>query len=157
MEQYKQILEKRGELKLSIAPSFNETLDTKALREQNATAQIEALIPKNSKSEDSYGKAIKKLFIQKYSDDAYSKLIKAYKEEKLDAGAINDNLIAKIAESIVIAPEELQALALKRADVIIQNLITKHKIAPERLLKSEPQASDAIREQWVGCAISVSN
>jgi len=157
MEQYKQILEKRNELKLLITPSFNEALDTKALQEQNVTAQIEAMMPKKSKEDDSYGKAIKKLFIQKYSDDAYSKLIKTYKEEKLDAGAVNDNLIAKIAESLTIAPEALQALALKRADAIIQNLATKHKIAPQRVIKNEPQASDAIREQWVGCAISVSN
>lgn len=157
MDQYKQILEKRNELKLLITPSFNEALDTKALQEQNVTAQIEAMMPKKSKDDDSYGKAIKKLFIQKYSDDAYSKLIKTYKEEKLDAGAINDNLIAKIAESVTIAPEALQALALKRADAIMQNLITKQKIAPQRVIKNEPQVSDAIREQWVGCAISVSN
>lgn len=30
MEQYKQILEKRSELKLLITPSFNEALDTKS-------------------------------------------------------------------------------------------------------------------------------
>ncbi|WP_263832269.1 DUF748 domain-containing protein [Sulfurospirillum oryzae] len=157
MGQYQQILEKRSELKLMITPSFNETLDTKALQEQNVTAQIEALIPKKSKEDDSYGKTIKKLYIQKYSDDAYSKLIKTYKEENLDVGVINDNLIAKIAEGITITPETLQALALKRSEAIIQNLITKHKIAPARLIKNEPQTSDAIRDEWVGCAISVSN
>ncbi|WP_041956114.1 DUF748 domain-containing protein [Sulfurospirillum arsenophilum] len=157
MEQYRQILEKRTELKLIITPSFNETLDTKALQDQNVTAQIEALIPKKSKEDDSYGKAIKKLYIQKYSDTAYNKLIKTYKEENLDVGAINDNLIAKIAESVTITPEALQALALKRADTIMQNLITKQKIAPQRVLKNEPQNSDAIREEWIGCAVSVSN
>lgn len=157
MEQYKQILEKRSELKLLITPSFNEALDTKALQEQNVTAQIEAMIPKKSKEDDSYGKAIKKLFIQKYSDDAYSKLMKSYKEESLDVGAINDRLIAKIAESVTITPEALQSLASKRAEAIIQNLTTKHKIAPERLRTNEASSSDAIRDEWVGCAISVSN
>ena len=157
MEQYKQILEKRSELKLLITPSFNEALDTKALQEQNVTAQIEAMIPKKSKEDDSYGKAIKKLFIQKYSDDEYSKLMKSYKEESLDVGAINDRLIAKIAESVTITPEALQSLASKRAEAIIQNLTTKHKIAPERLRTNEASSSDAIRDEWVGCAISVSN
>ena len=157
MEQYRQILDKRAELKLIITPSYNETLDTKALQEQNITAQIEALIPKKSKEDDSYGKTIKKLFIQKYSDDAYSKLMKTYKEENLDLGAIHDALISKIAEGITIAPEALQNLALKRSDTIIQTLTTKYKIAPARLIKNEPQASDAIREEWVGCSISVSN
>jgi uncharacterized protein involved in outer membrane biogenesis len=157
IEQYCQILDKRAELKLIITPSFNETLDTKALQEQNVTAQIEALIPKKSKEDDSYGKTIKKLFIQKYSDDAYSKLLKTYKEENLDLGAIHDALISKIAEGITIAPEVLQNLALKRSDTIIQTLTTKYKIAPERLIKNEPQASDAIRDEWVGCPIAVSN
>ncbi len=157
MEQYKQILEKRSELKLLITPSFNEALDTKALQEQNVTAQIEAMIPKKSKEDDSYGKAIKKLFIQKYSDDAYSKLMKSYKEESLDVGAINDRLIAKIAESVTITPEALQSLASKRAEAIIQNLTTKHNVAAERLRTNEVSSSDAIREEWIGCAISVSN
>ncbi|KFL33352.1 hypothetical protein JU57_11075 [Sulfurospirillum sp. SCADC] len=157
IEQYRLILDKRAELKLIITPSFNETLDTKALQEQNVTAQIEALIPKKSKEDDSYGKAIKKLFLQKYSDDAYDHLLKTYKEENLDMGAIHDALISKIAEGITIAPEVLQNLALKRSDTIIQTLTTKYKIAPERLIKNEPQTSDAIREEWVGCPISISN
>ena len=157
MVQYQQILEKRAELNLVITPSFNEALDTKMLQERNITAQIEAIIPKKSKEDDSYGKTIKKLFLQKYSDDDYSKLMKTYKEENLDVGAINDNLIAKIAEGITITPEALQSLALKRADAIVQNLTTKYKIAPNRLIKNEPQASDAIREEWVGCTISVRN
>lgn len=157
MVQYQQILEKRSELNLIITPSFNEALDTKALQEQNVTAQIEAITPKKSKEDDSYGKAIKKLFLQKYSNDDYNKLLKSYKDENLDIGAINDNLISKIAENITIAPEALQNLALKRSDTIIQTMITKHKIAPARLIKNEPKASDAIREEWVGCTISVRN
>lgn len=156
MEQYRQILDKRAELKLIITPSYNETLDTKALQEQNVTAQIEALIPK-TKEKNSYGKAIKQLFIQKYSDDSYNKLMKTYKEENLDIGAIHDALISKISESITIAPEALQTLALKRSETIIQNLTTQYKIAPARLIQNEPQASDAIREEWVGCSISVGN
>ena len=157
MDQYRQILEKRTELKLIITPSFNETLDTKALQEQNITAQIEALIPKKTKEDDSYGKTIKKLYIQKYSDDAYSKLLKAYKADNLDVGTINDNLVAKLAESITITPEQLEALAFKRSDVIIQNLITNYKISPDRVLKNKPQSGNAIREEWVGCDVSVSN
>jgi len=157
MVQYQQILDKRAELNLVITPSFNEALDTKVLQEQNITAQIEAIIPKKSKGDDSYGKTIKKLFLQKYSDEDYSKLIKTYKEENLDVGAINDNLIAKIAEGITITPEALQSLATKRADAIVQNLTTKYKIAPNRLIKNEPHASDAIRDEWVGCEITVRN
>ena len=157
MEQYRLILEKRAELKLIITPSYNEALDTKLLQEQNVTVQIEALIPKKSKEDDSYSKAIKKLFIQKYSDDAYSKLLKSYKAENLDIGAMNDHFVAKIAEGITIAPEALQTLALKRSETIIQTLSTKYKIAPSRLIKNEPKSSDAIREEWVGCPISVSN
>ena len=157
MDQYRQILEKRGELKLLITPSFNEALDTKALQDQNVTAQLEAIMPNKSKETDSYRNVIKKLFIQKYSDDVYEKLIKTYKEEKLDIGVINNNLIAKISESVIITPQMLQDLALKRAEIITQSLITKHKIAPQRVIKNEVQTSDAIREEWIGCTMSVSN
>ncbi|WP_228448575.1 hypothetical protein [Sulfurospirillum diekertiae] len=115
------------------------------------------MTPKKSKEDDSYSKAIKKLFIQKYSSDDYNKLLKSYKDENLDIGAVNDNLISKIAENIIIAPEALQNLALKRSDTIIQTMITKHKIAPARLIQNEPKASDAIRDEWVGCEITVRN
>jgi len=157
MVQYQQILEKRDALKLHITPSYSEAIDTQALRENNITAQIEQMIPKKSKEDDSYSRAIKKLFIQKYSSDAYNKLIKTYEEEKLDAAAINDNLIAEIAKTVIIEPASLEQLAQKRADTIIQNLSTKYHIAPERLIKDELKPSDAIREEWVGCTISVSN
>jgi|GEM_PF-4875694 len=102
-------------------------------------------------------KRSKNFSFKKYSDDAYDHLLKTYKEENLDMGAIHDALISKIAEGITIAPEVLQNLALKRSDTIIQTLTTKYKIAPERLIKNEPQTSDAIREEWVGCPISISN
>jgi len=157
MVQYQQILEKRDALKLHITPSYSETIDTQALRENNITAQIEQMIPKKSKEDDSYSKAIKKLFIQKYSSDAYNKLMKTYEEEKLDAAMINDNLITEIAKTVIIEPASLEQLAQKRADAIIQNLSTKYHIAPERLIKDELKPSDAIREEWVGCTISVSN
>ena len=127
------------------------------LKEKNVTAEIEALIPKNSKETDSYGKAIKKLYSQNYSDEAYTKLLKQYKEENLDAGAINDNLIAKIAERVVITPETLSELANARADAIISTLIQKYKVPRERLIKNTPASSEAIRDKWVGCVNSVSN
>lgn len=76
--------------------------------------------------------------------------MKSYKEESLDVGAINDRLIAKIAESVTITPEALQSLASKRAEAIIQNLTTKHNVATERLRTNEASSSDAIRDEWVG-------
>lgn len=157
MEQYRQILDKKTELKLLITPSFNEALDTKALQEQNIMAQLDIMTAKKGREDDSYGKAIKKLFVQKYSEEEYTKLMKSAKEENLDVGAIHDRLIAQIAQNITIAPEALQALAHQRADAIIRTLTEKYKIAPSRLIKQAFQNSDAIRDEWVGCAISVSN
>lgn len=156
MEQYKQILEKKPELKLLITPSFNEELDTLALKEQEINKQI-AILTKGSKQENSYSKAIKTLFVKKLSEDAYDKLIKSYKAEKLDVGTINENLKLQIAQVMVITPEELTALAHQRADAIIQDLTIKHKIAPPKILKGELQTSDAIRDEWVGCAVSITN
>ena len=157
MEHYQLILEKRDELKLLITPSFNETIDTQALQENNVTAQIETLIPKGSSEKNSYERAIEKLFVTYYSKEAYKKELQRYQEEKLDKGAIYERLRSKIAEKITVTPEALTTLANKRATAIRDNLITKHKIAPDRLRIQEPQSSDALREKWVGCAISISN
>ncbi len=156
MAQYRQILEKRSELKLLITPSYNETLDMQALKENNVTAQIERNLSKNS-TEDAYTRAVKNLFVQKYGDDVYGTLIKQYKEEQLDLPAINDRLIAKIAETVVIDPALLHALAQKRADTIIQKLSTQYNVAPARLIKQDVQAVDAQRESWIGCAVSIGN
>lgn len=156
MDQYRQILEKKPELKLIITPSFNEEIDTLAIRENTIEKQIEG-ITKGSKEENSYGKAIKTLFVKKFSQDAYDNLIKGYKDEKLDLGAINDNLKSKIALTLLVTPEELNALAHKRADTIIHNLTQIQKIAPLKILKGELKSSDIIRESWVGCEVAISN
>lgn len=156
MDQYRQILEKKPELKLIITPSFNEEVDTLAIRENAIERQIEA-ITKGSKEENSYGKAIKTLFVKKFSQDAYDNLIKGYKDEKLDFGTIHENLKSKIALTLVITPEELNTLAHQRADAIIQNLTQIQKIASPKILKGELKSSNAIRESWVGCEISISN
>jgi len=156
MDQYRQILEKKPELKLIITPSFNEEVDTLAIRENAIEKQIEA-ITKGSKEENSYGKAIKTLFVKKFSQDAYDNLIKSYKDEKLDLGTIHENLKSKIALTLVITPEELNTLAHQRADAIIQNLTQIQKIASPKILKGELKSSDAIRESWVGCEVTISN
>ena len=156
MDQYRQILEKKPELKLIITPSFNEEVDTLAMRENAIEKQIEVIM-KGSKEENSYGKAIKTLFIQKFSQDAYDNLIKSYKDDKLDYGVIRENLKSKIALSLVVSLEELNALGNKRADAIIQNLTQIQKIASPKILKGELKSSNAIRESWVGCEVAISN
>lgn len=156
MDQYRQILEKKPGLKLTITPSFNEEVDTLAIRENAIEKQIEA-ITKGSKEENSYGKAIKTLFVKKFSQDTYDNLIKGYKDEKLDLGTINDNLKSKIALALLVTPEELNTLAHQRADAIIQNLTQIQKIASPKILKGELKSSDAIRESWVGCEVTISN
>jgi len=157
MELYRQILAKKSELKLIITPSYNEEIDIFALREKAVTQQIELIIQKNPKEENSYGKAIKNIFIAKFSQDVYQKLMKSYQEEKLDRGAINENLKSKLANAITITPNELETLAENRAREIIKILTTKYNVSPQRVLKGELQTSDTMREKWVGCKVTVSN
>jgi len=157
MEQYKQILDKKPELKLTITPSFNEVLDTLSLQEKALNTQIETLLSKSKKEEDSYARILRELFIQKFTKEVYETFIVQASEQKLDKGAINEGLKSKLAQSILITPEQLQTLAHKRADGIIQNLVQKHKVSPDKLTKSELQPSEALRDKWVGCAIGVSN
>lgn len=157
MEQYKQILDKKPELKLTITPSFNEALDTLALQEKTLHTQIETLLSKGKKEKDSYARILKELFIQKFTQEAYEAFIAQAKDQALDKGVINENLKSKLAHAIPITPEQLQTLADKRADIVIQNLVQKHKVSPQRLTKNEPQTTEALREKWVGCAIGISN
>lgn len=158
MEQYKTILEKRAELKLFITPTFSEVADTKAIKEQKTNDAIEAIIAKAPKSEDSYGKAIASLFIQKHTPEAYSKLKAELQKEKLDAGAINEMALKKIIESTSITQEELHALAKQRANTIITTLATKFNIPQDRLIQDEDiKEGEAVRNKWIACPISVRN
>lgn len=157
MEQYKQILEKKLELKLSITPSFNETLDTKGLQENAVDAKIEAMTKNLKQGEDTYSKALKELLIQRSSKEVYTTLIDALEEQKLERGAINEALRAKIATTFSITPEDLERLATKRADAIIQTMTQKFAIPASKLTKAPTQPSDAVREKWVGCAVGMNN
>ena len=157
MEQYKAILEKKPGLKLTITPSFNEALDTLSLQEKALNTHIETLLAKTKKEEDAYTRALKDLFIQKFAKEAYDAFMAQANEQKLEKGAINEGLSTKLAQSMVVTPEQLQALAQKRADLIIQNLVQKYKVSAEKLSKTELQTSEAVREKWVGCAVNISN
>jgi len=157
MEQYKQILEKKPELKLSITPSFNEALDTLGLQENAVDAQIEAMTKNSKQGEDTYTKALKELFITRSSKEAYADFISAQEEEKRERGAINEALKSKIATTFRVSPEDLERLATKRADAIIQMMTQKFGIPSTKLTKSPAQPSDALREKWVGCSVSIGN
>lgn len=157
MEQYKQILEKKPELKLSITPSFNETLDTKGLQENAVDAKIEAMTKNLKQGEDTYSKALKELLIQRSSKEIYNTFMDSLEEQKLERGASNEALRAKIASTFIMTPEDLERLAMKRADVIIQIMTQKFAIPASKLTKSSVQPSEAVREKWVGCSVSISN
>lgn len=157
MEQYKQILETKPELKLSITPSFNEALDTLSLQEKAINTLVETALAKTNKQDDSYSKILKELFVQKFSKKAYEAFEDEVKEQKMPRGEINQKLKEKLFQSVVVTQEELQTLAHKRADAIMTFMTQKYKIPASRLIKIDLQPSDALREKWVGCAIGVSN
>lgn len=157
MEQYKTILEKKPELKLRITPSFNEEIDTLGLKQQEIAKQIDAMSKNAKPGEDSYAKALKTLYVKYYSEQEYTQFLRDAGEAKLDKGAINEKLKGFIAQSMSISQQELQVLAQKRAETIISAMHQKHAIPRSKLLKTDVQSSSAIRETWVGCAISISN
>ena len=157
MEQYRQILEKKAELKLLITPGFNEEADSLALKNKELFRAIEAITGKEDKEKNGYGKAIKTLFIQKYSKKIYDQLLQTYTEEKRDRGFINEELKVKILSTIVLPKDTLSALATQRAQNIFTLLTTKYHVNPSRIQISEVKATDTIRETWVGCAVGVSN
>lgn len=157
MEQYKQILEKKPELKLSISPSYNEDVDGYMLRESILKEQIEAITKNAKPGENSYSRALKELFIKYLSEKEYENTLQRLEEQKSDRGAVNETLKQAIIAKLPLAPEELPRLAHKRADTILQNMVQQHKIPAYKLFKGELQSSDAIREKWVGCAINITH
>lgn len=157
MEQYKKILEQKPELKLSITPSFNEELDTKALQKRALNAHLETLNKENKVGSDSYRKALKDLFVQRFSEEAYNELIKEQEGEKRDRGEVNQALREKLATTFTLVPNALETLANQRADAILTQMTQKYGIPSTRLVKTEIQTSQAEREHWIGCKIGLSN
>lgn len=157
MEYYKQILEKKPALKLSITPSYNETLDTKALQEKALDAYMETLSKNAKASPDSYGKMLKEIFVKKFSQEAYDTLIQKAKEENLERGAINETLKSRLASTLSLSQNALSTLATQRADAITKMMTQKYAIPANKLLKNEIQSSEALRETWVGCTMSITN
>ena len=157
MEHYKQILEKKPALKLSITPSYNETLDTKALQEKALDAYMETFSKNAKASPDSYGKLLKEIFIKKFSQEAYDTLIQKAKEEHLERGAINEALTNRLASTFSLSQNALSTLATQRADNIMKMMTQKYAIPANKLLKNEIQSSEAVRETWVGCTMGITN
>ena len=157
MEQYKKILEQKPELKLSITPSYNEEIDTKALQKKALNAHLETLNKDTKAGSDSYRKTLKDLFVQRFSEEAYHELIKTQEEEKHDKGEVNQALRDKLATTFTLAPNALETLANQRADGILKMMTQKYAIPMARLVKTDIQTSPAQREQWVGCQMGISN
>ena len=157
MEQYRQILEKKPELKLSITPSYNEEADGLALRENRLAQQIEAMTKNAKAGENSYSKALKELFIKHLSKEAYETLMRTLEEQKADRGVVNETLKSTIVAKLPLEIEALHRLAHMRADAIMQNMTQQHKIPAHKILKGDMLPSDAIREKWVGCAIGITH
>ncbi len=154
MEQYRQILEQKVDLKLIITPSFNEEVDTFALKSKELSRTIESI---TGKEKNSYGKAIKTLFIQRFNEKIYEQLLQTYTEEKRDRGHINEELKVKILSTIALPKDTLSTLATQRAQNILTLLTTKYHINPSRIQIGEVKETGAIRGSWIGCAVGVSH
>ena len=157
MEQYKKILIEKPALKLSITPSFNEDLDTKALQEKALTTHLETLTKSKKIEPEAYRKILKELFIQRFSSEEYATLIKTAQEAKQDQGEINQILVDKLAKTFTLEAKALDILANQRADAILNMMIQKYALPKERLVKTEVESTDAKDEQWISCKIGISN
>lgn len=157
MDQYKKILEQKPQLKLRINPSFSEEIDTLGLQNTEVQKQLDAINKNAKQGEDSYSKAIQLLFVKYHSSEEYAKHFNEWETQKRERAILNEKLKLMIVQKIVIAPEALQTLAQKRADVILNTMNQKHKIPLSKLAKVDSVSSSAIREKWVGCTIELTN
>ena len=127
------------------------------MRENRLAQQIEAMTKNAKAGENSYSKALKELFIQHLSKEAYETLMRTLEEQKADRGVVNETLKSTIVAKLPLEIEALHLLAHMRADAIMQNMTQQHKIPAHKILKGDMLPSDAIREKWVGCAIGITH
>ncbi|MEA3498177.1 MAG: DUF748 domain-containing protein, partial [Campylobacterota bacterium] len=105
-------LHKKHNLALRIEPFYDEVEDLKLFQKE----KLVTLIDKKDKS-----KSIKKLYIKEFGEEEYDKLNSLNKDKN-----IIDILTQKLIPTIIIEKELLEKLAIKRAKVIKEYLVSKN-------------------------------
>ncbi len=166
VEAFKKILSKRPGIKLIVDSAYDKELDLKAMQLQKLEEEIskkEKKLKKSAKKgEDTYAKALKELYTEKFSASKYDEIKKKFtkktkdkKEPTVNIIALNDELKSQLSSSIKITDKELENLASKRLDTIINTLSEKGGIKKERLKRGKIKQKEAKRGKWVECSISI--
>ena len=112
------VLEKKKKLAISIQPTFHLLQDKKKFQE----IKFIQLIKSENKAE-----MIKKIYVERFGEDKMEILLSETKEEKQI-----EMLSQKIIDSILVSKEELNQLAIKRANSI-KNYFLSNKLTLDRI------------------------
>ena len=177
LDNLNKILSKRPGIKLSIAGGYDEKIDTYELQKQKFKTLVNKELAKdiNSTKKDVYGTALKSLYLKEFTLAKYDTLrkdfvivqkendnktkktkeVKKDKEPQIDIVAFNNALQKEITTNIKIDQKELEKLANKRADSVKKELVTKYKVAQERINILPPKIKEAKRDRWIESELEI--
>lgn len=157
------IMGKRPNIKLAIQGSYDEVLDSKALQKEKFSEilqKTEEEITGKDEEKDTYFLALKKLYLEEFSQEEYEKLRDSFideKSEKLNVSSFNEKVKELLTQRIEIKKESLLELAHNRANTVKEALHVRHKIEPKRLEIKEPIQNEAKRDRWVEVKLDITN
>ncbi|WP_373004543.1 DUF748 domain-containing protein [Sulfurimonas sp.] len=146
---------KRPKISLSIVPQYDEVQDTWMLKQQKLIAAVMKRSGVKNKKEQQNSMNIdllediyKEMAPKKKVSDIEKALKKTYKGDALER-AYQNALIKENTQMQVVTPQELQALAKKRAELLKEYLVKLRGIDASKVIAKTPQNIEEQKESWV--------
>lgn len=152
------ILIKKPQIAIKLQPTYHEIYDKKALQEQKLSVRLLKLTSKDSsKKDDVYFKSVETLYKNLISKDLKKVQQQFKKEDKLNKKAYLEYLTTLLIEKESVSKKELEALANKRIDTILNYLYKNKKIKKEsiQIIKNYKVIQDK-QSDWTQFNVTIS-
>ena len=183
LDKVAQALQEKPQLKLIVHGPYDPRLDGEALRERQVRTEIaQALEAKLDRREDpgpvAYSdaatqRALESLLAARAGPEAAEELEHAFRKKTgRDPERVNrllalfgkpspdrefyQAMFERLVESAPLPEPELQRLATRRAEAIVEHLVKRAGIDPARLEPGEPRTASSVSDQAVAAELSVS-
>ena len=146
---------KRPKISLNIVPQYDEVQDTWILKQQKLIAQVMKKSGVKNKKEQQNSMNIdllediyEEMAPKKKVSDIEKALEKTYKGDALER-AYQNALVKETTQMQVLLPQELQALASKRATLLKEYLVNLRGIDSYKIVIKDVQNVEEEKESWV--------
>ncbi|MFT7002955.1 MAG: hypothetical protein ACJAWW_000289 [Sulfurimonas sp.] len=151
----------RPKISLKIIPQYDKVQDAWILKQEKLIKSVMKISGAKNKEEqhNAMNEELLEGIYKKLSPDKTPKLIKkdlqkSYKDEALTR-AYTNALIKETTQMQTITQKELEALALKRIDLLRQYLVTKKGIDAKRIITQEVQSVNQDQDAWVRTKLEI--